>query len=300
MNIETFLRSELALKLKREGSNWLTECPVCGGKLSVCNDTSRFRCFSCYFKGNAFTLMSKMTPFNPDAIWAKLKEYGIDSGQCPEKPKPIKPPIDARNLRFATDDEIRRLAESKKLSPIAMKKLNVMIDRKNPEIAVLPMCRRNALNPVGGIRVRLDGKPCWYVGPEGEVSKEPKEGYKPVKYPMIKDSLVGILGAKWLKSTEYHTIILCEGFKDMVAAIQCGYTATTFGGCGNWTDDCLTYFQRKHVYILFDCDKAGQNHAMKRAHDLRLATQDVYLVPPWTTVKDKDGDDLYDTLITGT
>ncbi|GAG49705.1 unnamed protein product, partial [marine sediment metagenome] len=119
---------------------------------------------------------------------------------------------------------------------------------------------------------------------------------QPVKYPMIKDGLVGLLGSKWLKDEDCNTIVLCEGFKDMLAAIEAGYTATTFGGCGNFADDCAWQFEGKDVYILFDNDRAGVHHAPRQAERLFLYANDVFIVPAWEEVKDKNGIDLFDHL----
>jgi hypothetical protein len=239
-----------------------------------------------------------MTPYNNDRLWEILANYGLDNAsESPKRKKAAKASIKADGYRFATEDELTQLAEAKKVSLNALKKLGVLVDRKKPEIAVLPMHRQDMKNPVGGIRVRLDGKPCWYLDPKGVICNHDGVGHKPVKYPMVKDGLVGLLGSAWLKEEDCNTIILTEGFKDMLAAIQAGYVATTFGGCGSFSEDCLFQFSGKHVIIIFDNDKAGVHHAPRQAERIYVTARDVEIVPAWEEVAEKNGTDLHDYLV---
>jgi hypothetical protein len=298
MSVENFLKQELGFELRKEGDQWLTRCPKCDrlDKMSVNNDTGQFKCFCCDFKGNAYTLLKELTPSNTDVIWDKLKQYGLGDSDAPGKAKKHKPPIKADGYRHATAQELAQLAAAKNVSVRALSKLGVLVDRQKPDIAILPMHRRDTKRPVGGIRVRLDGKPCWYIDPDGKVTDSDGPGHKPVKYPMVKDGLVGILGAKWLEEENCNTVILTEGFKDMLAAIDAGYVATTFGGCGSFSDDCLWAFEGKTVIVVFDCDVAGQKHAPRQAERLYLDAKEVLVVPNWTEVKPTGGEDVHDYL----
>lgn len=301
MQVERFLTQELGMELRKEGRSWLTRCPKCDrlDKMSVDSETCQFRCFVCEFQGNAYTLMKELTPYNNDEIWRRLAVYGLDSqdgSESPRKKQQAKASIKGDVYRNATDDELAQLAKAKNVSVRALSKLGVLVERKKPEIAVLPMHRRDMKQPCGGIRVRLDGKPCWYTDKQGKIHAEPGDDRKPVKYPMIKDGLVGLLGSKWLKNEQANTILLCEGFKDMLAAIQAGYVACTFGGCGNFAEDCAWQFDNKTVIIAFDNDRAGQHHAPRQAERLYLYAKEVLIVPPWCDVKEKDGEDVHDYL----
>ena len=299
MNVKGFLETELGLDLRKEQGQWRTRCHKCQkiDGLSVDDDTGRFKCWGCSCSGNAYVLMKECTPYNNDEIWSRLKQYGLDtSSESPQKRKEATASIKPDGYRRATEDELAQLAASKGVTVNALSKLGVLVDRKKPEIAVLPMHRKDLGNPVGGIRVRLDGEPCWYIDPDGKIVNVDGPGHKPVKYPMIKDGLVGLLGSKWLKSEDCNTIILCEGFRDMLAVIEAGYVGTTFGGCGSFSEDCAWQFNGRHVIICFDCDKAGVHHAPRQAERLYLNASDVEIVPAWTEIKEKGGVDLFDHL----
>ncbi|GAG28474.1 unnamed protein product, partial [marine sediment metagenome] len=125
-NVKGFLETELNLELRKESNQWRCRCPGCQkiDGLSVCDDNGLYKCWGCSISGNAYNLMKLMTPYNNDALWSKLKDYGLDNAsESPVRKKQAKASIKEDGYRFATDDELTQLAASKNVSVNALKKL---------------------------------------------------------------------------------------------------------------------------------------------------------------------------------
>lgn len=285
MKIKVFL-TQLGLDPVQAGDQWLVECPECGDPdhLNVASDTGLAYCHKCSYSANPFKLAKHFTSMSTDGIWKLLSDHGLDAADAPVAAKKPDPDITAKKLRKPSESELGRLAASKQVSIESLRKLNMRVYRDNAEVAVLPMHRMDTKQPCGGIRVRLDGQPVKLSNGKSD------------KYPMVHNSVVGLLGAEWLKQENANTIILTEGFKDMCAAIEAGFVATTFGGCKSFSDDCLDYFKGKNVIIIFDCDKDGQRAAPRIAERLYLTAKNVSIVPPWCEVTEKHGKDIHDYL----
>ena len=94
--------------------------------------------------------------------------------------------------------------------------------------------------------------------------------------------------------SRYDEILLCEGWRDCLAAVALGFYATAnCGGC-SFHDFFLPVFRDKKVRIIFDRDKAGVHGAERAAKAIFPIAQEVKIINLPYPVTESGGKDLFD------
>jgi hypothetical protein len=239
----THLLQSLSIVTKKEGSQFLIDCPACGKPKHCHIDSTNglWHCKVCQAKGNPFQLIKHHCPDkSPADIMAILKEHNLDTPS--DTPRPASKSKDLSYLRDklqkASPADIERLCNAKGLGCEALKSFGPLRHKVDP-IMYLPAFTPNIKKACGFLRCHLDGELV-----------ELKDGRKE-KYP--------VLGTHGLfRYADSDTILFCEAWRDALAAIAIGYAATaSTGGASTWKDCWLPAFKGKTVYIIMDCDSAG-------------------------------------------
>lgn len=294
------LCQELGLDfIRQEGQELVHHCYECGGrKLYINSQSGVCQCFNCGNKGNGYTLIEDITgKGGKEAMDLLAKHQLADINPMPTKKKVLQlKPTDVCSLSI---DEKKRLCSSKKIYLAA---LDIMtpFKIKNTNIAIIP-----AFNPAellkypsskacGWIRVGIDGQLI-------DIKIKDENGNwttKQEKYPVVSGSYPGLLGIKRIIVNNPETIMLCEGWRDALAAMQLGYYATANSqGAKTWRDDWNILFKDKNVYIIYDQDQAGYDGARKAAKALKAVAKTVKIATlPYELQKAK-GKDLHDYIV---
>src|ERR1044072_9978934 len=86
------------------------------------------------------------------------------------------------------------------------------------------------------------------------------------------------------------SVIITEGEMDCIIGRQHGLpTISHTAGAGSWDNRWNEQFERKIVYIVYDCDDAGRRGARQVAHALELFAKRIHIID--LPLKGK-GDDL--------
>ena len=105
---------------------------------------------------------------------------------------------------------------------------------------------------------------------------------------------LGLIGWPWVvNNNPGDIIIIAEGWRDCVAAIEQGECATASTGGVTFKQEWAKGFKGKTVYLIYDGDKAGRDAAQRTAEILYDVAKAVYIcyLP--------DGQDLYDYIASG-
>jgi len=150
----------------------------------------------------------------------------------------------------------------------------------------------NREEPAGWILYRKDGQPF----PAGGGLKERKCH----RLRGSQDGLI-ILGG-WQALDAAETVWLCEGLPDALALhdhLPPGHVAVSNVNSGSIENSLVTAFRSKNLIVAADCDRAGQQHARRKAFACLHEASEVKIVPPWVEVTDDHGRDLRDYLQNG-
>lgn len=276
------LLDNLNLKPKKEGSQWIIDCPECGKKKHCYVDsvTGLYHCKVCHGKGNLYAMIKHHKPeATPKEIMTLLEQYGLADGKATEK-RPAKPKDLSwmRNkLQKASDEDIARLCKAKGVDADALRSFNPYVDKKDP-IMYLPCFKPGQKKAVGFLRVHLDGELITL-----------KDGSKQ-KYPIVGGW--GLLGMKAAEASD--TIVFAEGWRDALAAIKAGFVAIANTGGTGWQESWLPLFKGKKVYIIPDADKPGIKAACERAEAIAPVAGRVSIVLLPYEMTDTNGKDLWD------
>lgn len=140
-----------------------------------------------------------------------------------------------------------------------------------------------------GGRVLGDGKPKYLNSPEGLLFNKRKNLY----------------ALNYARNTRDRTLILCEGYMDVITMHQNGFTnAVASLGTALTSEQCLLMKRfADEVLILYDSDEAGQNAALRAIPLLKeagLSSRVVSLAPykdPDEFLKNRDAETLKKTLL---
>ena len=241
----------------------------------------RFNCFACQATGDYYDLKKMLEG-------KSIKDVAAEAGNC-RAARPLPPPvkkmyIEKYQVRLPTDAEINQLANSKGLSPAALKKFAPIVYRDQP-VALLPAFEPCDLTKACGfLRVRLDGEQI-----------ELASG-RTAKYPILSGSRHGLLGLRWA-IRQSGDIWFCEAWRDALAIIESGQVAVaSTGGASTWQSDWLPAFAGRDVLICFDADEPGQKAALRAADAIVKVAKSVNIAELPYEIRTKHGKDLYDYL----
>jgi len=290
--MKTFLQHLNIKVIRPEGNNQLLcECPWCGKpKLYVDRTTGLWKCHRNCDSGNLYQLAEKRTDMDAKTILRLLEQShltGTDHKATAPK-KPAKPRLKQSDCCPLVGDEFKAFCEVKGISPEAYTRLvGVPWRHKAKPWAIIPAYNPSAPEAACAImRVHLEGK-LIEVGKDGD-----KE-----KYPLVSGSRHGLIGVPWIMKEKPEILLLCEGWRDAVAAVNAGFHATvSTGGASCWNDKWLPLFKGKKVYIIMDADEPGAYAATRAALKIWSVAKEVHVVDlPYEITKDH-GKDLFDFL----
>lgn len=282
--------SNLGVKYVRpEGQEFVCVCPQCEQEpMHVNSTTGLWHCKHGCGNGNPFSLVKIVRPGIDDKdVFAILDQFGLNKGQS--QPAQIKPKnIDWFNklLVDPTEDELQQLCDVKGIQIDMLKRLRPMMLRAEG-IVCLPVHNPSNMQQgaCGYIRVRKDGQ-LIHVKSSG----------KDEKYPAIGN--IGLLGVQYLAKHPFETILFCEGWRDMLAAMSLGYAATaSSAGASSFKDEWMPVFKKKHVVIIMDEDAAGVKAANRAADKIKPIAASVKVVRLPFEYQETKGKDLYNLVM---
>lgn len=289
------LLEHLDIAYKKEGSQWVIDCPQCG-KLMHCHvapDTGLWHCKVCGGKGNPYQLAEKLTSLDSKGIMELLSKHGLADGDQQQEAakKPQKLNLRPDEIMPLEGDELQAFCDVKGVSVQAY----LTMFSKAWRYTTKPWALLMATSPekpdtaCGVLRCQLDG---------GLIKLG--DG-KEVKYPIVAGSRHGLFGVRRILDDDPDTILFTEGWRDALAAVEAlegediGVTASS-GGASTWYDEWLPLFEESRVYILMDADKPGQRAAQRAAEAIYPVAKEVRIIQlPYEIQKD-NGKDLYDYL----
>lgn len=292
------------VKLKRSGSNYSGLCPFHNEKtpsFSVSPSRQMYHCFGCGKGGNVITFVMEYENFTfPEAVQALAERAGVDLPKL-EYSKEAKEKADRKTLlleiqkeaatffyfklrqergkigyrylreRGLSDETMKQFGlgysdrysgelykhlKSKKYSDELLKASGLfnfdekygMTDKFYNRVIFPIMDVNNKVIGFGG-RVMGDGKPKYLNSPETDIFDKSRNLY----------------GLNLARKTRKNYMILCEGYMDVIAMHQAGFTnavaslgtALTPGHAG------LLKRYTKEVLLLYDSDEAGIRAALR-------------------------------------
>jgi len=292
----------LGLKfIRKEGGELIYECPWCASqKFSVNATTGAWQCFRGCGEGYPYQLAKKLTALEPKGIFELLERFGLgtDSPTAArtqtEPPKAKHPQIKPEDIIDLTDEDIETFCTAKNISKNALSAFTPKRHKREPLVLLPAYDPDDMEKPCGFIRCGLSGQmvKIKYRDTDGTI-KEKEE-----KYPVVKGSSPGLLGVHRIAQDNPESIIYAEGWKDALAAIQAGFSATCNSqGAKTWRDSWLSIFKDKNVYIIFDRDAAGVNGAKKVAPKILAVAKAVWIVQLPYEYKETNGNDLHDYIV---
>jgi P4 family phage/plasmid primase-like protien len=284
----------LGLEFKREGSQFVIDCPECGKEkhCHVSPDKGLWHCKVCGAKGNPWRLV-EITQSNIDAsgIYNLLKEHGLHGGDQNEKQKKDrKPELSQNDIRPITDAELDIICRIKQIDRNVLEKLRPCAHRHRPWMLLPAFHCDDKNNPSGWMRIHLNGEKIFVGWDKGQRKME--------KYPITRGSVHGLLGLHWILSEKPETIIFAEGWRDALSAIALGfYAIASSGGASAWYPTWLELFENRTVYIIMDRDDAGQRAAIRAANAIVTVAKSVKIIDLPYELKKDHGEDLCDYII---
>ena len=231
--MKTFLQHIGVKVIRPEGDGQLLcRCPWCNKpKLYVSKTTGLWKCQRNCDSGNLYQLAEKRTDMDAKTIMKLLEAsnlIGTDHKATAPK-KPGKPKVKQSDCIPLVGDEFKAFCDVKGITPEAYTRLvGVPFRHKVEPWALIPAYNPSAPEHACAVmRVHLEGK-LIAVGKDGNEEK----------YPLVAGSRHGLIGYPAIKKTKPEVLLLCEGWRDAVAAIQAGFCATaSTGGASCWKHD---------------------------------------------------------------
>ncbi len=293
MSIQDFLQ-DLGFEVTQAGSQLRVNCPNCDdtkGHLYVAPGNGVGHCHKCGFSHNPYQLTEKVTGKSPAEIMALLERFGLNdsdraSGDTPEPPKRKPLALNRDEVRELTDEEKQAFCKLKGIDIKAFERFKPYAHKTEPWVLLPAYEPGDRARACGWLRCRLDGEPI-----------ELADGRR-VKYPIVSGSRHGLFGLPWLMKESPDTVIFCEGWRDALAAISLDLHATaSSGGASCFNKDWLPFFEGRTVYIVMDCDVAGQRAGERAAAAIVKVAKEVFMVDLPYEIVESHGKDLQDYIV---
>ena len=314
------------VSLKKRGSTSVGLCPFHNEKtpsFTVYNDTQSFYCFGCGVGGEAITFIRKIENLDyidavkllaqraglqmPDdgfddslsknrrTILAINREtakfyhsymlsdqgrtgydYFINRGLTPNT-------ITRFGLGYAPDkwDALFKHLKSKGFKPSDMVSAGVVKLSKNKE-RYYDNFKNRVMTPIIDVRGNV-------IAFGGRVLDDSKPKYINTNDTMVYKKTNEVFGLNLAKDSKSDSLILCEGYMDVIAMHQAGFT-NAVAGCGTaLTNEQVRLISRyaKEVILAYDADEAGQK-ALNKAINLFKQTDIKIRIPTLKGGKDPD------------
>lgn len=312
--------------LKRRGSTSVGLCPFHNEKtpsFTVYNDTQSFYCFGCGAGGDAVTFLKKIENLDyMDAVKLLAQRVGL---QMPDD-KSFDDSLSKKRRRILEiNRESAKFFHSYMMSPRGKAGLDYFINRgltmntikrfglgyapnewdmllkhlkslgfkpsEMVEAGVVKIGRNNnyydtfknrVMTPIIDVRGNV-------IAFGGRVLDDSKPKYINTSDTLVYKKTNELFALNLAKDSKEDSLILCEGYMDVIAMHQAGFT-NAVAGCGTaLTSEQVRLISRytKEVILAYDADEAGQK-ALNKASNLFRMTDVKVKIPTLTGGKDPD------------
>lgn len=312
--------------LKRRGSTSVGLCPFHNEKtpsFTVYNDTQSFYCFGCGAGGDAVTFIKKIENLDyMDAVKLLAQRSGL---QMPDD-KSFDDSLSKKRRRILEiNRESAKFFHSYMMSPRGKAGLDYFINRgltmntikrfglgyapnewdmllkhlkslgfkpsEMVEAGVVKIGRNNnyydtfknrVMTPIIDVRGNV-------IAFGGRVLDDSKPKYINTSDTLVYKKTNELFALNLAKDSKEDSLILCEGYMDVIAMHQAGFT-NAVAGCGTaLTNEQVRLISRytKEVILAYDADEAGQK-ALNKASNLFRMTDVKVKIPTLTGGKDPD------------
>lgn len=313
------------ISLKKRGSTSIGLCPFHNEKtpsFTVYNDTQSFYCFGCGAGGDAVTFIKKIE--NLDYIDAvkllaqraglQMPDEGFDDSLSKKRRRileinretakfynsylmsekgragleyyinrGLKPNTIKRfGLGYAPDEWSALFSHLKNLGYKPSEMLDAGVVKLSQKGTYYDNFRNRVMTPIIDVRGNV-------IAFGGRVLDDSKPKYINTADTLVYKKTYEVFGLNLAKDSGKDCIILCEGYMDVIAMHQAGFT-NAIAGCGTaLTNEQVRLISRyaKEVILAYDADEAGQK-ALNKAIALFKQTDIKIKVPSLVGGKDPD------------
>ena len=314
------------VNLKRRGSTFTGLCPFHNEKtpsFTVYPETQSFYCFGCQAGGDAVTFIRKIENLEymdavkvlADRAGLQMPADGFDDSLSKRRRRILeanrqaakffnfclmsdegetalnyylkrglsKKTITKFGLGFAPDDWDRLLKHLKSIGFTITEMLDAGLIKKSEKSGrYFDFFRNRVITPIIDIYGNV-------IAFGGRVLDDSKPKYINTSDTLAYKKTNEVFGLNFAKNSGKRTLIICEGYMDVIAMHQAGFT-NSVAGCGTaLTNEQISLISRyaDEVILAYDTDSAGQN-ALNRAMTLFKKTNLKIRIPSLQYGKDPD------------
>ena len=300
------------VNLKKKGSNYFGLCPFHNeksGSFSVNEERQMFHCFGCGISGNAYTFLMKYENFTfPEAVRFLAEKEGVElpaegeQGRISEKEKrrkallavnkdaatyfyyALRSPAGARGLEYFKGRQLTQETMHHWGLGYAAKNSNEVIAYLRSKGHSDEMIRDAGLADFRE-KYGLSGK-FWnrvmfpiqdvgnrVIGFGGRVMGEGEPKYLNSPETDIFNKRMNLYGLNYARTARKDHLILCEGYMDVIAMHQAGFTQAVASLGTAFTEQQAHLIGRyaQQVILSYDSDEAGTKAALRAIGILRSA-----------------------------
>ena len=292
------------VRIQKKGSNYFGLCPFHNEKspsFSVSGSKQMYHCFGCGAGGNVITFLMEYENYSfQEALQELARRAGVELPQA-EYSEEVKRREDKRTKMLAVNKEAARFfyyllrspkgqagyryLSERKLSDETMKKFGlgfVPVTRNNlveylnskgypneliQEAGLASFSERNGMYDKFSNRVMFPIQDINHrvIGFGGRVMGEGEPKYLNSPETMIFDKGRNLYGLNYARTSRKNQIILCEGYMDVIAMHQAGFTQATASLGTAFTVGQASLLKRytEELLLAYDSDGAGVNAALR-------------------------------------
>ncbi|MDE6665922.1 MAG: DNA primase [Ruminococcus sp.] len=292
------------VNIQKRGRNYLCSCPFHSEKTPSCTiftDTQTFHCFGCGAGGDVITFIMKIENLDfPEALKLLAQRSGVEMPQntfsqnsfyAQRKTRiyemnRITANFFYKNLINGSDKSGLQYFADRRLLPATIKKyglgyapdswdtlVNLLHSKgySDEEITdawlggrsqktgnIYDMFRKRVMFPISDLKGNI-------IGFGGRVLDDSVPKYLNTAKTPVFDKGSNLFSMNFAKNSDTKSIILCEGYMDVIAVNQAGFenAVATLGTAITPEQARLISHYADHVIIAYDSDNAGQNAAQK-------------------------------------
>ncbi|MDE5770277.1 MAG: DNA primase [Ruminococcus sp.] len=300
--IETVIGSYV--NIQKRGRNYLCSCPFHSEKTPSCTvftDTQTFHCFGCGAGGDVITFIMKIENLDfmealkllaqRSGVEMPQNQYSYNNQYAQRKTRiyemnRISANFFYTNLIKGSDKSGLQYFADRRLSPATIKKyglgyasdswdtlVNLLRSKgySDEEIAdawlggrsqkngnIYDMFRKRVMFPISDLKGNI-------IGFGGRVLDDSVPKYLNTAKTPVFDKGSNLFSMNFARNSDTKSIILCEGYMDVIALNQAGFenAVATLGTAITPEQARLISHYADHVIIAYDSDNAGQNAAQK-------------------------------------
>ena len=300
------------VSLKKKGSNYWGCCPFHNEKtpsFSVSSNKQMYYCFGCHASGNVYTFLMKYENDTfPEAIKILADRAGVKLPEVEETPEQKKKAGKRMRLLEVNKEAAKyfyymlrdprgevgmRYLTGRKLTDETMHHFGLGYAGKNGEQVVQYLRKKGftdeeikdsglaMFSEQRGLRSQFWNRVMFpiqdinhrVIGFGGRVMGDGEPKYLNSPETMIFDKRRNLYGLNFARTARTGNIILCEGYMDVIAMHQAGFTnaVASLGTALTAGHAALIKRYVNEVYLTYDSDEAGTKAALRAAPILREA-----------------------------